>query len=242
MPETDAGQAPKTANFTAADLQKGRDLIGQSEDLSRKLLAEYRSYLDGISDDTEKAFKLNEQSASFFQKLAMLDGAIIALSLSLIGSLLSYTTEHRLPRRPFLWLVCPAWGMLLISMCACGLIILQYYGTNRAMRRLHSAAIAEYHLLSMWWHGERLASCLTPVTSILGVPGGAALTTNMAELQKMREKASDDSQAALKATTTALDESRTGQKVFMRIALLCMMLGILLLCIFAVKTLLTVSV
>lgn len=62
----------------------------------------------------ELTLQLNEQSMSLCEKWILLDGGTIALSLALIGSLLSRV--GRVPRHPFEWLVCPAWFLLLLSM------------------------------------------------------------------------------------------------------------------------------
>jgi hypothetical protein len=223
QPAEQTAEQPAQPTLTDAEKQTCQSLL-------REMLTVQRSYIDGISDMTDKVFKLNEQIAGFYQKLVVLDGAVIALSLSLIGSVLTYTTGHHIPKQPFLSLVCPAWVLLLISMWACWHNIFRCYEANRKMQKQHASMCTEHHLLYLSVVGKMLAGVS---------PALQGVSAEVETLQKAKNTVSSEAQTAIQAVLAVVEKPRL---LFARLAGLCMIAGIVLLCIFAVKTLLTMTV
>jgi hypothetical protein len=69
------------------------------------------------ADSAERTMKVNDRATAFLEKLILLDGATIALSLSFIGALVPRLSH--IPRVSFVCLVCPAWCLLLLSVFSC---------------------------------------------------------------------------------------------------------------------------
>ena len=57
----------------------------------------------------DKAFRVNENGASFYEKLILFDVGTIALSLTLLGQIVAHTSGGHVPKHPFIWFLCPAW-------------------------------------------------------------------------------------------------------------------------------------
>jgi hypothetical protein len=70
-----------------------------------------------LASTAELALKVNDRATGFWEKLILLDGATIALSITFIGSLA--TRIPHMPRVSFLCLVCPAWCLLVTSVLCC---------------------------------------------------------------------------------------------------------------------------
>jgi hypothetical protein len=79
----------------------------------------------------ERSVHYHEQAAAFYEKLLLLDGGTIALSLTFLGALHTAAAQSHIPRQAFLWLVCPAWVLLLTSMQACRYLMAAFQNANR---------------------------------------------------------------------------------------------------------------
>jgi hypothetical protein len=118
---------------------------------ARSVLAEFSDVFVRAANNATKiaelSLRLNEQAISLSEKWILLDGATIALSLALIGSLISRT--GRVPRHPFEWLVCPSWFLLLVSMYFCWLRMIAIHHVNVAAVRTAAAEIEKVGLLGL---------------------------------------------------------------------------------------------
>jgi hypothetical protein len=227
MSDTDnlAEQPPKITGlegYTAANVQASRDLVNE-------MMVVYRAYLADISDTTDKNFRANEQIAAFYQKIAVFDGAIIALSIILLGSLLSFIPGHHIPKLSFLLLVCPAWVLLLISMGACWLHISSCHGAIHAMHEQFAALTTEHNAVRM--------SAIATKLTLLPLPPLQQLAAEAKELQKEQARVAEESQAAMKKVADLAKDRSTR---VLHVAHLSMLVGIVLLCIYAIKTLLSI--
>ncbi len=222
-----AEQPPKIAGiegYTAKNVQASRDLVNE-------YMAAYRAYLANISNAADRTFKAIELITALYQKLAVFDGAIIALSITLLGSLISYTPGHHIPKLSFLLLVCPAWLFLLLSMAACFVHIASRHGDINAMHDQLDAATTEHDILRMSTISQNLLN--------LPLPPWQQIAANVKELQEEHAKAAEHAQAAMKKVGEINADRSTGVAV-LRVAHLSMLLGVVLLCIYAVKMLLTI--
>ena len=193
---------------------------------------------DNATKIAELSFRLNEQVISFSEKLILLDGATIALSLSLIGSLVSHSAH--VPRHPFLWLVCPAWALLLLSMYCSWVRMAAVHAVNLARFNMATAEIEKFEL-------DRLAISVTR----LAVEVKNAIVEPVAnpEIEKQLQALADFSGKIAEATKAwekkGRDAAQSGSgkgtlsEPFARIAQWSTVLAFVLLCVFAVKAVLS---
>jgi hypothetical protein len=87
----------------------------QIKELREALEALRKNKIEFDRADVRTAMDHNRQAATFYEKLCLVNGGTLALSLSLLGPALQYGAGHHLPHRTFLEFVVPAWGLLLIS-------------------------------------------------------------------------------------------------------------------------------
>jgi hypothetical protein len=186
----------------------------------------------------ERAFRLHENGASFYEKLILLDGGTIALSLTFLGVLIAHTPDGHLPKQPFLWLVCPAWVLLLISICCCWYRIVSFHNLNGTLLQQMCALSSGFYLqylgivadrVSVAMHGElRLGQETVDLSQFFSQISAA-----------FRKMASDENS---KYDALVLKAIEYGQKPShpARIAMLSTTLAFVLLCTFAVKTLLSI--
>jgi hypothetical protein len=207
--------------YTAANIQASRDLVNE-------MMVVYRAFIADVSDTTDKNFRVNELIAALYQRLAVFDGAIIVLSITLLGSLLSFMPGHHIPKLPFLLLVCPAWLLLLISMLACFVHISSCHGAIRAMHEQFSALTTEHNV-------SRMLAISTKLT-LIPLPPLQQLAGEAKELQREHARVTEESQAAMKKVTDLAKDISTRA---LTVAHLSTLVAVVLLCIFAIKTLLT---
>ena len=192
---------------------------------------------DGAFKAMELIMRLNEQAASFSEKIILLDGATITLSLTLLGSAIS--KSGHVGKTWFLLLVCPSWLLLLVSVF-CSWV---------RMRSVHNANVHLYQ--STRAHIENLEHQQLNI----------ALSRLKLTLENLTEPPTNDASFAEaeqkldSAVNTAITSSGVWQKKqqgfdqeamdaaknsapFAVAAVWTTMVGLLLLCAFAVKLIL----
>lgn len=179
----------------------------------------------------EQCMKVNENGASFYEKLLLLDGGTIALSLTLLGALAAHPPDGHIPKAAFFWCVCPAWALLLTSIGCCRRLMGLFHSINRNL-------VEQVSLM----HSNNLALDLSGLSSKVskGLQGELILDAETHDLSwffgglsKLLEK---EAGAALNrinelAGRAAKAETKTAAKV----ATYSTYLAFILLCIFAVK-------
>jgi hypothetical protein len=127
---------PGEIGITVSDWQGLQDFFREFRELRR-------SQLDNASSVLENCFKVNQAGASFYEKLILLDGGTIALSLSLLGA---HATGGHLPKYSLYCFVCPAWVLLLVSIFFCWHRIAQFHNLNKILVQQFSAFSSAYYL------------------------------------------------------------------------------------------------
>lgn len=123
---------------------KGSDLKG-IEELLREFMGARRLQLESMLSMTDRAIRSNEGGAHHYERLIILDGGTIALSLTLLGALISHSPGG-LPRVPFLLLVCPAWALLLVSIYCCVRQIARFHSCNKSLIEQAGSLFSDFHL------------------------------------------------------------------------------------------------
>jgi hypothetical protein len=104
-----------------------------------------RAYLENALKILDKMFKAHENGAAFYEKLILFDVGTIALSLTLLGQIVAHTLGGHVPRHPFLWFLCPAWFLLLVSIQCCTQRIVGFHNVNLVLTQQMSILFADNH-------------------------------------------------------------------------------------------------
>lgn len=80
---SDPDESPGYIRLTADDFKAMEELFREFRD-ARRL------YLESVLSMTDRAIKSNESGAHYYERLVVLDGGTIALSLTLLGALISH--------------------------------------------------------------------------------------------------------------------------------------------------------
>src|ERR1019366_9835916 len=135
-PLSEAVQAAAKVTANPVDTARLHALSDQITDLRRLNLENTSKLLD-------KIFKANENGASFYEKLILFDVGTIALSLTLLEQIVAHTPGGHVPRHPFLWFLCPAWFLLLVSIQCCTQRIVGFHNANILLVQQMSTLVSE---------------------------------------------------------------------------------------------------
>jgi hypothetical protein len=213
------------AEFTATDLQAFRDSWREFTEIRRL-------WLDKSFSILETSFSANENAASFYEKLILLDGGTIALSLTLLGGIIARGSH--VPRYPFMWLVCPAWVLLLTSINLCSQHIVAFHNLNKD-------AVEQVRVLTDNQYLSYLAVILNRMS--LQVPGEVTDTSSptvfLSKTSKDMMRAAEDQGIQLKELAQKVGTANK-TKLKAQIAFVATWVAFLLLCTFAIVAFLSI--
>jgi hypothetical protein len=112
-------------------------------DAARRVANDIESYqrfrIQTAMELCEKLLKQVDAGTALYEKLILLDGAIIALSITFLGSLSTHLTTAHVGTRPHLWLVAVSWLLLIMSVYCCHRVIVDRHGASyRVLTKLSS--------------------------------------------------------------------------------------------------------
>jgi hypothetical protein len=188
------------------------------------------------SNILDKMMRANENAAAFYEKVILFNSATIVLSLTLLGSLSTHVPNGHLPRPALVHFLFPAWLFLLLSIYCFARRLATHHNLNMGL--VHQAAA-----LTSSPHYEVLADLVKQASrtsgdlrSQSGQPIGELFSGIAMSLQRA---ATDEYLSIPELIKKGTEESKlTGYLVL--VGWLATILGLLLLCIFAIETILTV--
>lgn len=136
---------PETVNRNGKTFDLHVTNVAAAKELRREFVALENSRLANVAETVRLATRANEQAASFYERLMLLDGGTIALSLTLIGYLITRGAPANFPRGLFVGLVCPAWLLLLISIWVSLTRIVNLSHVNGSLIRQWSALTGHHY-------------------------------------------------------------------------------------------------
>jgi hypothetical protein len=192
---------------------------------------EHLSYSDLMS---KNAFEFNKQIAAFHERLLLISLGTIGLSVTALTAYIPKIPPPVFPRHVFVWFIAPAWILLLISALSSVAVIANILVGNQilflAQRKLVSTTISNQAVVQL----RKFATALTGTVTYNSQPFEAtALFTKLADdlNRKVQEMATDGTDGAHKQPV--LDTS--GVARIGRVAVAALQLGLILLCISALK-------
>jgi hypothetical protein len=214
--------APGEIKITVSDWQGMQDFFKEFREVRR-------SHLENAKSILENCFKVNQAGASFYEKLILLDGGTIALSLSLLGA---HAPGSHISKAALYWFVCPAWVLLLLSIYCCWHRITQFHNTNKTLVQQFVALSSAYYL-------HYLGTLTTRFSRL--AQGEIRIETEkhdfsafMSDLATGLRKTGDEENTRFAALVKEASEN-DGKSRAARLAILATQLAFILLCVFAVK-------
>ncbi|QNI30529.1 hypothetical protein H7849_15410 [Alloacidobacterium dinghuense] len=181
--------------------------------------------------------KLSSQigiGTNLYEKLILLDGATIALSVTFLGSLSSRLGAAHLSGHPHLWMVAFSWLLLILSI----------YFSYRVILDRHSSVYSVLARVSADCSAHNHQRAHVSISGLSGLLKGeiligedkidvSKLFAGLAELVK--QEGEDSAKRATEYAAEIRKASREG--VWAKLALNCTMLAVIMLCLFTVLSL-----
>jgi hypothetical protein len=248
-PPLEAGRSPAKTAMSSEEAEKARALVDES-------IERHRLHLENASGLLDKILKAHENGASFYEKLILFDVGTIALSLTLLGQILAHTPDGHVPRHPFLWFLSPAWFLLLVSIQCCALRLADFHNTSLVLIQQMSAWFSDNHV-------HKLSSLLTRLSALIGQvvlseeqtqhlqfanathQGNSehkaqSVSEVFANMNETLVRAAKDQTSEISALLQKATQSNKRTSIAARIGVFATMVALLLICIFAIKAILSI--
>lgn len=221
----------KSVNFTdlssearAKIQQVGKDLNDHNQFVIKSSLDLFKHTYDAVSAGT-----------AIYEKMIVLNGATIALSITLLGSLSARLAAARIPIKPHIWMVSVAWSLLIVSIFCCYRVII---ARNSGVHGLLATLVTERTRYNYSRLGVLFASLGPLLKGNVKVGDMKVETSKAIEALSEALKAEGD-QIVLKSVekTKAILGVSKGEAVFARIAIYSTMVSVALLCLFTILSL-----
>jgi hypothetical protein len=215
------------ASFVIADLEQLRKVLADGDSIQRFRL---QSRFD-IYDRLTKHF---EAGTAVYEKLILLDGAIIALSITFLGSLSSRLANAHITSGPHLWMVAVSWLLLIISI----------YFSYRTIIDRHAAGIRRLAGLSSECHQyiyQRLGVVLVGLSSL--IKGEVSQGTERVQISQvfdgLNAALKAESEATVKKVTDFIVEGRKDyhEGLYANLAIGLTTVAVIMLCTFTIISL-----
>jgi hypothetical protein len=205
-------------------------------DAAKQWVKDFDNYerfrLQVASDFFQRVAEFSNPGTALYEKLILLDGATIALSITFLGYLSSRVTAAHLTERPHLWMVGLAWSLLIVSIYSCYLVIVHRHSTM--LRLLGKVSQTHTHYLS-----QRLSVLLSTVGKL--VEGDVVVGPDRVEFSKLIELLGNSAKLEGDKQIKKLEEMITkgqesyGEGPFARLAIWSTILAVVFLCTFTIR-------
>jgi hypothetical protein len=135
---------------------------GSTDDVSLGHYAEFRErqgeYIDHVAKVVDKSFDLNKQISSFHERLILICLGTIGLTVTALTSFMPKIPVVTFPRHTFVWYIVPAWILLFISMTYSRSVMAILVIANAALLEEWKVAAESYNIKQMWLCLVKLSS------------------------------------------------------------------------------------
>ena len=206
------------------NLEAARKFASDGDTIQR---FQMQSRLD-IYDRLTKHF---DAGTALYEKAILLDGAIIALSITFLGSLSSRFTSAHITQALHLWIVSVSWLLLIASM----------YCSYRTIIERHGAGIRFLTTISSERHQyghQRLGVALRGIASV--IRGEVSHGAENIQISEMFQGLSEGLKAEGEAATKKMDDfilegkKKYREGVYAHLAIGLTISGVILLCVFTI--------
>ena len=145
-------------------------------------------------------------------------------------------TQTDVPRYSFLWLVCPAWGLLLASIYCCSMRVASYHNTNATLLKQFSALSTNYCYQHFAILINRVSTRIKSGFRVADQPADVKQSFSQTAATLMTQ-ATEESNKIAGLMSEAIDLERNATP-FALIGTITPILAVMLLCAFAVRSVL----
>lgn len=223
----------------------------QSQSLIDEIHALGRWYLEISATLLENVIRVHENGGAFYEKLILFDVGTIALTLTFLGQLIAHLPGGHVPRHSFIWFLCPAWILLLVSIQCCVQRIVGMHNLNIILVHQVVTSLANEQI-------QRIRVLSTRLTSLVGKlviskeeaqqihlashtdDNPQPLGTVLSNINDALVQAADAENARVNDLLKKANESEGKTRTSARIAIIATTVALLLICIFAITSILQV--
>jgi hypothetical protein len=208
---------------------------GSTDDISLGHYTEFRErqgvYIDHAAKVVDKSFDLNKQISSFHERLILICLGTIGLSVTALISFMPKIPGVMFPKRTFVWYIVPAWILLFISMTYSRSVMANVVLANAALLEEWKVTADSYNIKQMWLSLVKLSS--TAQGTVKTGDKERSASSMFAELADQVNKCVPEvDHNKIDSVTKTRVNRITTQSV---VATIAMQIGMILLCISAVK-------
>jgi hypothetical protein len=197
----------------------------------------YRFYIEQASLQIDKAFEVNKQIASSYERLLLIDVGTIGLSITAFITLAGKFSSH-VSRYPFVWLIGTAWGLMFIAAVFFSSAITLTISANASIYKQWTGLLQTYN-------SQKISTAVIRLSKALS--GSVRVGEEDHDVQelfaklgaKIREEAGVAEAERLRVIQAAIAAQSPAARMA-RLAKVSMQLGFVLLCIAAIKGFLAV--
>jgi hypothetical protein len=190
----------------------------------------YRYYLRDFASLVDKNLEVNKQIAAFYERIMLLDVGTIALSVTALISLVPRFSSGQFPKQTFLWYIVPAWSLLFVSTVACRVVIQNTVKANLLSYDEWSDAVIKYN-------AGVIAVQLTKMTQAM--TGTVTLNSKDVDVAQTFAAYAESLKKAMTAQPQQTEDTVNTAPFWVGVAITTAQIGLLLLCISAVRLLLS---
>jgi len=211
------------------DPAKVRDLLKEFREV-------YRQYIDDTSARLDKAIELNKMVFAFHERLLLINIGTIGLSVTAVTSLTSKYSISSLPGgHTFLWLLGTAWMVLLVSTFLCRAVMTGTLQANKSIFAYWSSLSSSFNSQLIMLSLRKLSGALQGKITIESVQHDVSefFDKSAAAIEEIVSK--DTKERLDKIVSSGSGAGEGVVKNYSAVAIFSMQLGLVLLCVAAIK-------
>jgi hypothetical protein len=208
---------------------------GGTDNVSLGHYAEFRErhgeLIDHVAKVVDKSFDLNKQVSSFHERHILICLGTIGLSVTALTSFMPKIPAATFPRHTFVWYIVPAWILLFVSITYSRSVMANIVISNAAILEEWKVAAETYNIKQMWLCLIKLSS-----TAQGTVKTGDKERSASSMFSELADRVNKCVPEVDHTKINAATEKRLKRiKTQSTIAVVAMQIGMILLCISAIK-------
>jgi hypothetical protein len=215
---------PEGLRIELTNSEGAKQMFADVDDFERFKLQTTLDFMDKLS-------KQNDKGTALYEKLILLDGAAIALSITLITSLSSRLAAGHGVERLHLWMVDVSWSLLILSIFFSYHVIVRRHTASLSMFLTFSSEFTNYIY-------QRVGVTVSYLKAIL--KGEVLAGTETIKISKFFEAVpsllNQEKENSLKKISDTISEWQKGNEeiVFARLAVYSTISAVVILCVFTI--------
>jgi|SRR5882724_4168226 len=200
-------------------------------ELFKQLQSWQRQRIDDTADLTDRAMDINKQLSAYFERILLLDLGTLGVSVTALTALIPKLSTVSFPRHSFLWLIIPAWFLLLCSVFMCRYAMVMLVISNQSLFHRLKTLTDSYTVQRLFVNMRKLATALQGSEA----SGKIGVAADMAE--KLLQ---EDSKQISETIGQPVVQTSSGVRFCSRWVVITLEVALILLSVFAIRLFLAV--